>query len=427
MYICTVCEYKSATKLWKCPSCLNFWTFEDAKDEKKIYKWKAKPWYAKQIQNQEPSLSTFYNIENTELLRVLQKWIKKWWVYLLGWEPWIWKSTIILQIIIDVIKNNPELKIWYFSWEESQDQIFQRLRRLYDQDLNNISIFYSTVLEDIILTADVWKYDIIILDSIQTVYSNSIDGSAWSPSQVRYCSEKISEFCKNNLITWIVIGHVTKWWEIAWPKYLEHIVDVVLYLEGDRFGQYRFLRSYKNRFWNTDDVWIFEMFENWLKPVYNLKDVILNLTTKWPGNTLTIWIDNGRPIIVSVEVLLNKTKYKYPERKSIWVDINRLNLIIAILEKYLNIWLWFCDIFVNIPWEFKFYDSWIDLAIAAAIYTSYKNINLPKNMVFLGELWLGWQIIKSKYHEKRTKEVPSGFEIIDTDKLKNIFDLKNII
>lgn len=433
MFKCNKCWYTNTKKLWKCPWCWEFWTFEEDKYSQNITskKWnRQKLTWSEILSSNEQKNIIFYNIWNKELKRVFQRWIKAWWIYLLGWEPGIWKSTIILQIISELITLNNDIKIWYFSWEENIDQIVDRQKRISKQefDNNNISIYNSTSLEDIILTCEINKFDIVIFDSIQTIYSENVESVAWSANQIRYCSEKISEFCKKNIISWIVIWHVTKMWEIAWPKYLEHIVDVVLYLEWERFGNYRFLRSYKNRFWTTDDVGIFEMTLFWLQPVYDLKERIINMANVTiPWNVLTIWIDNWRPVVVNLEVLLNKTKYKFPQRTTIWIDSNRLNLIIAILERYLNINLWFFDIYVNIPWEFQFYDSWLDLAIAAWIYSQYKNIVIPKDNVFIWELWLGWQILESKLHNKRCKELSEGFEIIDKNKIRNIIELKNII
>ena len=245
---------------------------------------------------------------------------------------------------------------------------------------------------------------------------------------MKFVSEKISEFCKKNGVSAFIIWHITKWWEIAWPKYLEHIVDVVLYLEWDRFWQYRFLRAKKNRFWPADEVWIFEMTLFWLRPVYDIKQrIIQTAQTSIPWSVLTIWIDNWRPVLVNLEVLLNKTKYKYPQRVAIWIDSNRLNLVIAILERYLWLKLNLFDIFVNIPWEWKFYDSWLDLALAAAILWQYKDKVIDKSKVFVGEIWLGWQILPSKLHKKRIKEMPDWFELIDYQKLKNIVEILHLM
>ncbi len=431
MYKCKSCWYISAVRLGKCPSCWSFWTFEIISDKK----WstsKRKSVSGEVLQSNLDVENIYFSISETEFKRVFTKGIKKWALYLIAWEPGIGKSTILAQIIVDVLSNNETLKVWYFSWEENVSQIMERMERLIsfsEKWLINerFKIYHSTVLEDIISTIESEWFDIIVVDSIQTIYSQTIDSPAGSVSQLKYISEKFSEFLKKAWVTGFLVWHITKWGEIAWPKYLEHIVDVVLYLEWDRFWQYRFLRAKKNRFWPSDEVGIFEMTLFGLKPVYDIKDKIIQSAHSFPGSVLTVWVDNWRPVIVWLEVLLNKSSYKYPKRSSIWIDPNRLDLILAILERYMKLKLWFFDIFVNIPWEWNLKDSWLDLALATAIYAQYKGLLIPKDKVFIGEIGLWGQILKTKLHDKRKKEVPDKFDIIDYEKIKNIVELKNIL
>jgi len=405
--------------------------------------------------------SRFWLLESKELQRVLQQGVKQGGVYLLGGEPGIGKSTIILQILQDLLAHN-DMQIQYFTGEEQPNQIMSRWERLFSapiktviartqdeaiqdnknsshndantlsQELaassssDNMSIFHATHIEDILSTAESTQPDCIVIDSIQTVYSEHTDSSAGSPNQVKYCSEKLSEYGKQNNCTVIIIGHVTKGGEIAWPKYLEHIVDVVLYLEWDRFGQLRFLRSQKNRFGHTDDSGIFEMTLFGLQPVYDIKERILQSASTMPGSVLSIGLDNGRPVIAHIEVLLNKTKYKFPQRSCIGVDPKRVDMIVAILERYLHINLWLFDIFVNIPGEFDFRDSGIDLAIAMGMYSQYTNTHVPKDTIFIGELALSGKVVKSKLHDKRVKEVPDGFTLQDPTSSPYITHLKTL-
>lgn len=432
MYKCTNCSHTSASKLGRCPWCWEFGTFEQDTTSKSYQKSVKKKSWAKwnqlEITTKQEKIS-FLDIKHKEFGRIFKRWIKKSWLYLIWWEPGIGKSTIVLQLLDELIANNKDMKIAYFSGEENVDQITDRITRLNLENLDkNLDIYYATHLEDIMTTTEIGKYNFMIIDSIQTVYSSHIDSTAWSPWQVRACSEVISEFSKKNKITTFIVWHVTKWGEIAGPKYLEHIVDAVLQLEWDRFGQYRFLRTQKNRFDSTDDVAIFEMSLFGLQPVYDLKERIINqANTTMPGHVLTVGIDNARAVIVSLEVLLNKSKFKYPQRTAIWIDANRLNLITAILERYLKINIWYFDIYVNIPWEFKFYDSGLDLAIAFAIYSQYKNKIPDKNNIYIWEIWLGWQVLKSKLHEKRSKEMPEWFHLIDHTGIKNIVEINNFI
>lgn len=445
MYTCIACHTSSPTKLWKCPSCWSFATFEldDTKDLWKKTKWKHDITTGKTLISQESNSegsqkSIFWPIEHQEFKRTFQDGIKKGGVYLLWWEPGIWKSTIMLQIIFELQKKN-NLSIAYFTWEENESQVTERYQRISfknpalvgtwfitSETSESLSVFHATHFEDIITTTKKHSFDIIIIDSIQTVYSPHNDSPAGSPNQVRYTSEKISEFCKTNNITSFIIWHVTKWGEIAWPKYLEHIVDVVLYLEWDRFWQLRFLRSQKNRFWHTDDSSIFEMTTNWLQAVYDLKDrIVSNAHLSVPWNVLTIGLDNWRPVIANVEVLLTKTNNSnYLSRNCVWVNAKRVDMIIAILQKYLWLKLYMYNIYINIPGEFTFYDSWLDLAIAVAILSQYHDKAVQHDSIRIGELGLSGQISPSKFHDKRKREIPSGFSLIDQDTVKYVKDIE---
>jgi len=437
MYSCKNCKYASSTKLWKCPDCDSFWTFiEDSALDKKL-KMKSKHIISKWkvlTQREFKTNSSYFLLRNKEFLRVFTDGVKMWGMYLLGWAPWIGKSTLVLQIVEDIILNN-NIKIWYFTGEEQETQVFARRERIREwtksKDINlqdNMHLFHTTHLEDIISTTEEYGFDLIIIDSVQTIYSVETDSAAGSANQVKYCSEKLSEFCKQSWITSFIIWHVTKWGEIAGPKYLEHIVDVVMYLEWDRFGQLRFLRNQKNRFGHTDDSWIFEMTLFGLQPVYDLKDRILqSANTTIPGSVFTIWLDNWRPVLTTIEVLLNKTNYKFPQKNCIGVSTKRVDLVLAILERYLKLNLSLFDIFVNVPGEFSFIDSWLDLAIAVGIYSQYSNKVVDKQNVFIWELWLGGQVVKTKLHNKRTREVPDSFQVVDLNVLKNIIELKQWI
>lgn len=437
MYTCKSCEYSSSTKLGKCPSCGEFWTFFEnkslSKPDKKASKHAVAQWDILESKINSNHNPKYFDIQSKELQRVFGNGIKWGGMYLLGGAPGIGKSTLILQILQEVLGHN-DLNIWYFSGEEQESQVWWRWARICGEIADegqslaeSITLYHSTKLEDIISTTKEKGFDFIVIDSIQTIYSTASDSSAGSANQVKYCAEKLSEYCKSRGVTMFIIGHITKWGEIAGPKYLEHIVDVVLYLEGDRFGQLRFLRSQKNRFGHTDDSAIFEMTLFGLKPVYDLKERILSsANTSIPGSVLTIGLDNGRPVLTNVEVLLNKTKFKFPTRNCIWVSSKRVDLVIAILERYLKIDLSYFDVFVNVPGEFSFHDSGLDLAIGAGILAQYKNQSPSKNIIFLAELGLWGQLVKSKLHDKRLREIPEGFDLIDPTDYKNVIQLKNI-
>lgn len=432
VYVCSVCGYASQPKLGKCPDCGSFGTFEvDAtkggSTTKATKKQHLKP--GKTLPQGDGNHHPLppLQLTNRELIRIFPTGIQASGIYLLGGEPGIGKSTIMLQLLEDIARNNT-LSIGYFSGEETAQQITQRNTRLFPQasDLH-ATIYHTTHLEDIITTTESHGHNFIVIDSIQTIYSESIDGIAWSPSQVKQCSEKLSEYCKDAGVTCFIVWHVTKEGEIAWPKYLEHIVDVVLYLEGDRYGQYRFLRCRKNRFGPTDEVGIFEMGLFGLQPVTDLKDrIIWAANTSISGNVLSVGIDNGRPVIINLEVLLNKTFGKYPQRITQWIDAKRTHIVCAIVERYLKVKTGYFDIYVNIPGEFYFHDNWLDLALAAAIYSQSKNIVIDKQLVFIWELGLGGQVLPSKLHTKRVAEA-KGMTVIDHTRIKHIVELPQVV
>lgn len=422
MYICTDCEYSSATKLGKCPNCGSFGTLvldntiAPAKKSKKL------AWGSK-LRQTTFIPSHFWQLDNKELQRVFPSGIKSGSTYLMAGKPGIGKSTLVLQILSLVSKNN-DVKLAYFSAEESSTQIQERFMRLFPNQELVCDIFHSNDIEDIVATAA--NYDLIIIDSIQTISSNTVDGIAGSPSQVKQCSEQLIETCKKNNIAAIIIGHVTKGGEIAWPKYLEHLVDVVLYLEWDRQGNLRFLRCRKNRYGHTDEVAIFEMQSNGLQSPPDLHKTMQDSLTDMPGSVLAVGIDNGRPVLVNLEVLINKTNYKFPQRTAIGIDSNRLSLITAILERYLKLKLGLFDIYVNIPGEFSFRDSGLDLAIAAALYSQYKNTPINKHNVFIWEIGLWGQILQPSYYHKRIKEA-EWLTIIDKQTSSSIMWLPTIL
>lgn len=358
----------------------------------------------------------------------MHQWVRQAGVYLLAGEPGIGKSTIMLQIIHEVHNNNHQAPIAYFSAEEHSDHIIQRYQRLFaGQQTLPFQVYHTNTVEDIMATVRANTFAMIVVDSIQTITSNDSDGVAGTPNQVRQTSEQLTHLAKSNNVAVFIVGHVTKWGEIAGPKYLEHIVDVVLYLEGERDGQLRFLRSKKNRFWPADDVAIFEMTLFGLQPVYDMKDRVISQLSTMPGSVLSVAIDNGRPVLVQIEALLNQSYGKFPIRRAIGVDSKRLDLIVAILEKYSKLKLQFVDIYINIPGERYFKDSWLDLAIAAAIMSQYHNKQVSKENIFLGEIALSGKVVAANNHTKRSKEFTQDFTIVDHKSCKHILELQHYL
>ena len=412
MYICSSCQYWSKIKVWKCPSCSSFGTFIESKESNISTKWWNKINKLLKISAQVKPERNVYPFTNTEVRGVIGENMVADWFYLLAWEPGIWKSTFALQIVHDLLRSTSNLKWAYFSWEETAQQVMSRYTRLYPDHSQADDFFYTTSFESIKDAVQMYWYQFIIVDSIQTIMSQSYDGSPWSAWQVRTCAELLNDLAKEHHVTILVIWHVTKGGEIAWPKYLEHIVDVVLYVEWDRTGDLRFLRNYKNRFWNADWTGIFGMTSKWLQPIYD-PEKLFEWQLAAPGIAWTIWLDNGRPVIVWIETLLTKSYGKFPDRHYVWVNGKRVDMIIAILEKYLNCKLAAFNVFINIPWEFHLHDSWLDLAIAMAIYSAYKNTTLPAKTIWIWELWLTGRISATRSHEKRCWELPKNRSIVD--------------
>lgn len=427
MYICSSCQYGSKLKVGKCPNCGEFGTLIE--DMSLASSWKAeklKDWKGVVLQKWN-SLSSehiqLFPLTNPEIRSVLWDAIVPAGVYLLAGEPGMGKSTLALQLIHDMTRKTPDLDRAYYTGEETAQQVQSRFSRLYPEKSQVDNFFHTSSCEAIIETIKNYKQQFVVIDSIQTITTKTNDASPWSPAQVRSCSELLTDLAKQYGVTMLIIGHVTKGGEIAGPKYLEHIVDVVLYLEWDRTGDMRFLRNYKNRFGHADGTGIFGMTAQWLQPLYE-PEKLFAWQTSSPGIAWSIGLDNGRAVLVRVETLLTKSYGKFPERHYVGVNSKRVDMIIAILEKYLNCKLAQYNIFVNIPGEFHLNDSGLDLAIAMAIYSGYNNDILPERTLFVGELGLTGRISKTRMHEKRRSEAPKKWSMIDFEIWKSITEGK---
>lgn len=426
MFVCTDCWNASSIQLGKCTACGEFWTYKRVQWVWVTSSSKKKKTVGSPLEKKTVTNLAQRNFSIPEFVRLFPWWVKQSASYLLAWEPGIWKSTVMLQVIDDLIKNN-SLQIAYVTAEETVSQVKKRFERIIWPLAGSITLFQSNDCEDICSSIEEYGFDMIIIDSIQTISTGTSDSATGSPTQVKQCCDLLWRAAKNAETTLLLIGHITKWGEIAWPKYLEHIVDVVMYLEWEQYWNYRFLRFKKNRFWHTDEVGIFEMTQSWLEPVYDLKERMLsNQWESTPWTVLTVGIDSWRAVLIQLEVLVNKMSWKYPQRVAIGIENSRLNIVIAILERYLWLKLNFLDIYVNIPWEFSFRDSWLDLALATAIWSQVKNISIDWSLVFIGELWLSGKALKTKYHTKRVNEA-KWLTIIDNQRISTISKLPSIL
>ncbi len=398
MFICTECWNESLKWQWQCSFCKEWNTLKEFKEEKT--KSSTKKWEAKQLKKLENVELKWEKIltKSEELNNVLGNWITKWSVILLSWEPWVGKSTLALQLT-----NWIDEDLVYISWEETEFQIFDRGRRL-QINSKNLFVLSENSLENILETIRANSQKIIIIDSISVIFSENSTWVSWSVSQVRYICEKLVDLAKKNNTTIIIIGHITKDWSLAGPKTLEHMVDTVLYFSWDKFDNIRILRSLKNRFGSTSEVWIFKMSETWLSDLKNpwLEFISSKENSIWAS--LSITMEWTRPIVIETESLTTYTKFGYPKRSSRWLNSSKLDLIIAVLGKYTKVSLESYDVYSNIVRWFKIEEPWIDLSLAVSIISSKLNKVISKESIFIWEISLTWKIKNVMFLEKRIKE-----------------------
>ncbi|HAZ29056.1 MAG TPA: DNA repair protein RadA [Candidatus Magasanikbacteria bacterium] len=317
---------------------------------------------------------------------------------LMGGEPGIGKSTLALQLAALV---SPAL---YISGEESLGQIKMRADRL-NIHAQGLSLANETNVERIAATIREQKPAIAIIDSIQTIFSDEVSGEIGGVNQVRVCATKLLDVAKSSGVAVIIIGHVTKDGSVAGPKTLEHLVDTVLSFEGEKDQQYRILRATKNRFGPTDEVGIFEMIETGLAEVKNASACFLkDRGDDVPGNIVTCLMEGKRPLLVEIQALVNKTAFGYPVRKASGFDLNRLHVLVAVLQKRANINLAQYDIHINVVGGIKAEEPASDLAVCLAIVSSYKDKPLGKDVVVFGEVGLGGEVRAVSHRDKRIKE-----------------------
>jgi DNA repair protein RadA/Sms len=347
----------------------------------------------------------------------------------LAGEPGIGKSTLILQIC-DNIKIDG--KILYVSGEESAEQIKLRADRL-NVKKDNLMFLSETDIDNVEVQIEKLEPEFVIIDSIQTMYSDEITSAAGSVSQVREITAQIMRICKSRNVTTIIIGHVTKDGNIAGPRVLEHMVDTVLYLEGERYFSYRVLRAVKNRFGSTNEIGMFEMKQEGMCEILNPSDVLISERDDNPsGSCIVTSMEGTRPILVELQALTAQSVFGMPRRTANGIDYNRLAVLIAVLEKKAGVNLGNQDVYLNVVGGMKINEPSIDLGIVAVIKSSYKNIPIPKDVVIMGEVGLTGEVRRINMIEKRLKEAEKmGFKtcIIPESNLKTLkdkFDLKII-
>ncbi|MCP4523290.1 MAG: DNA repair protein RadA, partial [Candidatus Gracilibacteria bacterium] len=348
--------------------------------------------------------------KSSELNNVLGGGVVQGSVVLLSGEPGIGKSTITLEF-----GNWIQERIIYISGEETEYQLADRAKRLKIKN-DELSILSESNIENILETINNNPSKVVIIDSISVMHSNNVTGSSGSVTQVKYITELLIEFAKRTNTTVFIIGHITKDGSLAGPKTLEHMVDTVLFFEGDKYENIRILRALKNRFGATSEIAIFKMLESGLEDLKNPGLEFINSTESATiGSSLSITMEGTRPIILETESLTNYTKFGYPKRSARGINNSKLDLIIAVFGKYSSIKLESSDVYSNISRGLKIEEPGIDLSICASIISSKINKIIPKNTIFLGEISLTGNIRKVMHLEKRLKEAEKmGFKNIIT-------------
>jgi DNA repair protein RadA/Sms len=352
---------------------------------------------------------------------------------LLGGEPGIGKSTLVAQLAASISAGNKSTL--YVSGEESAEQVKMRLDRL---GLNSKSLQFlgETNISIICATIEKIKPALAIIDSIQTMATPDLPSEAGSVNQVRACTVKLLEAAKKNNIPIFIIGHVTKEGQVAGPKTLEHLVDTVLYLEGDRFHTYRLLRTVKNRFGSTDEIGIFEMNSSGLSEVKNPSAIFLEERDEnIAGSAITCVVEGSRPLLVEIQALVSQTYFGYPQRRSAGFDLNRLQLLLAVLGKRANMNLGTHDAHLNVAGGYKIQEPACDLAVLLAIASAFKNKPLPREAIIFGEVGLGGEVRATGQVEKRINETEKmGFKEVIAPNFKQpikgkikITKVKNIL
>lgn len=430
VFFCKECGYESAKWLGKCPGCNSWNSFVEEKVNKKSSS-KTSTGYSATfsgnstvkklkdiIVTKEIRLNTGYE----ELNRVFGGGIVEGSLNLIGGEPGIGKSTLIMQVCSKLAEIGPVL---YISGEESETQVKLRADRL-NVTSENILFFNETNIENIENKIEEISPKFCIVDSIQTMYDEQISSTPGSISQVKEVTARLMYLAKRKNITTIVIGHVTKDGVIAGPRILEHMVDTVIYIEGERFLSHRIVRGVKNRFGSTNEIGLFDMKDEGMVEVTNMADIFLTKSDKnLPGTAIVATVEGTSTILMEVQALTTHSYYNMPRRVANGIDLNRLNMLIAVLEKRCKLNLSSQDIYVNVIGGMKVDEPAVDLAVAMAIVSSYKNIVIDPKTVFLGEIGLTGEIRNITNFEKRIKEISKlGYDKIYTNK-KQIDDLKD--
>jgi len=442
IFYCQNCGTSSSKWLGKCPSCNQWNTFVEERTSKKESK---KDGYVSNIKNTPKLLKEIsYNSENriitrdNELNRVLGGGIVPGSLILLGGDPGIGKSTLLLQFAL----SSKSKKILYVSGEESEKQIKMRAERI-NKNSEHCYILTETSTNNIFQEIEKIQPDILIIDSIQTIHTSYLESAPGSVSQIRECTSELIKFAKETSTAVLLIGHINKDGAIAGPKVLEHMVDTVLQFEGDRNHVYRILRTIKNRFGSASELGVYEMSGNGLRQVTNPSEILITERDEnTSGVAIAGTIEGARPLLVEIQSLVSSAVYGTPQRSTTGFDTRRMNMLLAVLEKRCGFRLGAKDVFLNITGGIKIDDTAIDLAVVCSILSSDQDVPLDNQICFAGEIGLSGEIravnridqrisearklgykkiIISRYNKFNSKDF--NIEIVKCGKIEEVFRL----
>ena len=422
-YVCSSCGAKAPQMLGRCPVCGEWGTYEEEtvtgnglRVTEKRSIGSSQP---KRLQDVEATEEMRIDMHNGELNRVLGGGLVPGSLVLLGGEPGIGKSTLALQVLMQL----GERKTFYASGEESVRQLKLRAERIAG-NAENLYISSETSLERIFDQIKEIDPDIVVIDSIQTIGTESVEATIGSLSQVRECATRILEFAKTRNIPFFIIGHINKEGSLAGPKVLEHIVDTVLQFEGDQHNMYRILRAQKNRFGSTSELGIYEMRQDGLREVTNPSELLLSTAREGLyGISIAAAVEGIRPFMIEVQALVSSAAYGTPQRSSTGFDGRRLNMLLAVLEKRVGFKLLQKDVFINIAGGLRVQDTAIDLPVMAAVLSSNMDIPLDAGTCLCGEVGLAGEIRPVNRIEQRIQEAQKlGFRriLIPADQYANL-------
>jgi len=429
-YICQQCGYESAMQLGKCPNCGTFSSFTEEITTPQNDKQNILPndnIKAELLKDIELDKNTRITTSLSEFDRVLGGGLVQGSLILLAGDPGIGKSTLLLQTAGQLSQNNN--KVLYVSAEESANQVKLRADRLGLKLNDNFFIYPQTSFEAIRNTVSEMNPTLVIIDSIQAIYTQEVQTTAGSISQIRECCNFLMQIAKSKNITFIIVGHVTKEGSIAGPKVLEHMVDTVIQFEGDKNSDYRILRAIKNRFGNTSEVGIFEMQTQGLKEVKNPSELFLKEynQAQAAGTAIIVTNEGSRPLLVEIQALVGATPYPSPRRVATGVDYNRLLQIIAVMEKRIGLSLSNKDVYLNVIGGMEIDEPAADLGIALAITGCARDISIKPDTAIIGEIGLSGEIRGVSNIEKRITEAQNlGFKNVIIPASNNIQGKFNI-